>query len=202
MTEQEGFSAIISKLRECAKKGYEAESFRATYRDIKGVDIDSVKATIGFSLVLEQIFAGTYLAAAYLSVAAKEDPSVRLDRFWMPFMDNNTDDIIGLRLKVGQALEFWHKTWQNQSLYWSLVKSSGSFVDDKIRAAQTWMTMLIGGSLMQDGSMENAGRLGMECLGPSLEFYHYLEHVLDDMYGRYTPPPPPPKKGFWESIFG
>ena len=203
MTEQEGFDAIISKLRECARKGYESELFLSTYRDLYGFPIDSPEAPFfAFNTLKEQIFAGAYLISAYMTVSAKEGPDVRLSKFWKPFLDTKANEIIGLKLQAGQAMEYLSRVMQNNSLFWSLNKITVLPVSNKVQAVQSWMAMWIGSTFSPRNALENAGLLGKMCIDPLVEFVTCFEITLDNIYGYYTPPPPPPKKGFWGSIFG
>ncbi len=203
MTEQEGFDGIIEKLRATAKESCENQEFLAMYETINGFGLDSYKAPMGLALGKEQIIAGGFLIAAYMSFSCKEGPDGRLCRFWKPFIETKSGQIVGLQMQAGQALQYISRIMQNQSMFWSLAGKTGNKIHDKMQAVQTWMMMWIGSSFLPGGTPEASGKLGMLCLGAFLRFYWYFEEVMDKMYGAYVPPPPPPpKKGFWGSLFG
>lgn len=199
MTEQEGFDGIIDKLRTTAKECYEGREFLLAYESINGFPIDSYKAPVPFNLCKEQVIAGGFLVVAYMSLCSNEGPDARLNRFWQPFLDTRANQIVGLKLQVDQALQYLSRIIQNQPLFWSLAGKTGDRVRDKIQAVQTWGMVWIGKSFLPEGSFENTGRFGMQCLRQFFSFYTYFEEIMDAVYGAYTPPLP--KKGFWETLF-
>ena len=185
MTEEEGFDRIIDNLKNFSKASYTDERFLSTYKSINPLGLDLL-----MDAAKEQFVAGGYLCAAVMSLACQEpwNSGSRLERFWGPFLSAKSNDIMGLKTQVEQAMQFLHRIMQNKSMLFSVVGDSGSNVAKKQQAVQTWVMIWIAGGFLLDGRSADVTKLSLCFSENFFKFYEQFRMIMDQVYGTYAIP--------------